>query len=419
MDRGAATLALLYRDNLKKENIPLSPTHMQNLMSMTFGPALSAKGRPIQKPRLDRLTSAIDLIAKPTDYLDYTKRCIQQDVGLLTPKELESATAKIQELMKRVELPDSNPEAINELEQKALATYSRSIHYYAPVAVKWTEHLLEKANKEGRKVVFMARDGSVPYKIAKSMLKDEKYQQRYPNLKESDISYAYLSRKIVQDCKNKGVEGSELMQEYMTQLGLQKGDRCLFVDIGFTGSMIDGIRAMLAPQELDIDFEFLYSFSPKANGFVSQETREEVIEKVPDMEGIEKIKRVFHSINKRSIHWLEDTHQGVIKSPSHLVKHEGKIYPNTNLPGHRMTYLSQPEDYLLRKIGQIAATDILGKINPDEIDSEQAKGRLNEFLINIEKERLPLFISHFDTILQQQKNNEGEIAYGPAAKAMT
>lgn len=401
VDRGASELALLYTDTLMKQNSPLDFTQKQKIAALTFGPALMERSRLPQSYRTSRLTTALSALQRPTNYPSHIQQSVRSDISLLAQRALTSVTEKINRLIQRLGLIFSSAASYNAVMDRAIATYARSREYFAPVAIKWTEYLLDRANREGKKIVFMARDGAVPFQLAQAMLNDPVRSRQFPNLTPSSICLGYFSRKIIQDCQSNGPDGARKMQEYISQLGIQDGDNCLFVDVGFTGSMIDSIKSMLAPQHINIDFEFLISYTPKAHGFMAP-TQKVIRGTQPPSNSTNSTTavadRIIHAANPRAIHWLEDSHQGVIRSPQRLVRYQGRIYTDTNIPGYERTYSNQPIDHLLRLVGQSAVTTSLEELDPSTIDTQTAVAGLNRFLISIEEDTLPLHISHFDIV---------------------
>lgn len=286
----------------------------------------------------------------------------------------------------------------NEYIHKAIACYARSSYYFGRVALLWVDFLLKKADREGKQIVFMARDGIAPYKLAQTLLKT--YPQRYPNFNstEKHCFLAYLTRKIVGtgfDSKTGQLisEGKKLIQNYLHQLGVKEGTPCIFVDVGFEGSMTEKIKAIM--ERGDIEFEFLISIrDDRAHGFLA--TQEERLVSVP------------HPTCNLAVHWLEDNHQGVGESPTHLIiADNGRIVPNTN-PGKEGNGLTlggmplektlcvdpqrNPGEYLLRKCGQRAIKHVGLKYKIEGVPEIQAKKDLDEMLGKIRRAEVPLFI---------------------------
>ncbi|WP_068467924.1 hypothetical protein [Candidatus Protochlamydia phocaeensis] len=65
--------------------------------------------------------------------------------------------------------------------------------------------------------------------------------------------------------------------------------------------------------------------------------------------------------------------------------------PYTLLPQAKQMYKNKPVNYLIRTWSQKAVVHLLSDENLGE---EEAKSRLNDFLINLLKESLPTYLSH-------------------------
>lgn len=253
-----------------------------------------------------------------------------------------------------------------------MISYARSGKVYGPVARAWTEYLLDKANKGNMKLVFMARDGVVPFKIAQKLMAQEEYQKKYPNLVgDKRIVLGYISRKIVENAQ-KTTEKQKVFEEYAAkELGISKDQHCLFVDVGFTGSMIAPLRKMLPNAKLE--FDFLISRTKEAAGFV------------PQLDS-------FTPGGNFGVHWLEDTHQGNLESPSDLVKESnGRIYANSARPQNVVySFPRNSKEYLLRKFSQRAV--VRTGLMPSDLQA--ANKNFNETMDKIKGKAIPIFASH-------------------------
>lgn len=305
------------------------------------------------------------------------KRGFECDLDRLTQKEKNDIRGRVVNYMDThpCNIADGDKEQVI---QKAIACYARSSKVYGPIARAWTEYLLEKANREGKKLVFMARDGIPAYKIALDLMKQPAYQKKYPNLTPDRITLAYFSRNVINDSMSSS-DKTALFKKYTTQeLGIKEGDKCLFVDIGFEGSMIDKIRQLLPG--VSADFEYLIAINNKATGFIA--TKDQQLRSVPS------------AGNNLGVHWLEDSHQGSVASPSHLVEENGHVYPNTKTPSHK-SYSPQAkpgsELYLLKKFSQLGAIEGVS-VTPEEL--ETCRSDLDLTLQKIVDSELPLLIKH-------------------------
>ncbi len=267
-----------------------------------------------------------------------------------------------------------------EMIEQILAYYSRSYAVYGPIVRAWTEHLLEKAHRENKKLVFLARDGTVPYKMAKKLMERGEYREKYPNLTSpGSIGLAYFSRKVVHSSR-------ELLKEYVkTELGLQEGDSCLFVDIGFEGSMIDTIRKELSG--IEIEFHYLISLTDRASGFLA----------TPDAH----LTSVSCAGGNLGIHWLEDSHQGALKSPRQLVKgqkpgdSEEHIYPDTLFPTKQRCVERYSLEHLMRKFCSRAILKWADQPAPQPGAFAKLKATFDDTLRKIKFNELPLLASHY------------------------
>lgn len=307
------------------------------------------------------------------------KEGFKNDIMLLNDGQQAQIRKEIATYIKENQL-DSSLVDDNKSFNRLLASYARSHQVYGPIVRNWIEHLFEKANRENGKLVFMARDGIVPYKMAKKLMALPEYREKYPKLaKENRIVLGYFSRKIIHG-STQSDKNRELFKEYVDrELGIKEGDRCYFVDVGFTGSMIDSIKGLLT--SVKIEFEYLISFSEKAKGFLA--TREKRLSSVPS------------AGNHFGIHWLEDTHQGNLESPSRLVKVNGRIYPNTKVPGKK-TYCTSPGslDFLVRKFSQRGAVRAYQQPLLSESELIEARERFSNTLEKIKNNLIPLFVRH-------------------------
>ena len=96
-----------------------------------------------------------------------------------------------------------------------MACHGRSKEFYASVALEWVLSLLDMANKENKKIVFMARDGQAPYRLAKKLLEKDEFKQKYPNMGGDDkIVLGYFSRKVINSSYSSN-EKKQLFQDYL------------------------------------------------------------------------------------------------------------------------------------------------------------------------------------------------------------
>lgn len=236
---------------------------------------------------------------------------------------------------------DKSPEQIAKYEKRALSCYASSYMHYSPVVIEWAHSVLETAMAfdPPKRVVFLARDGIAPYEAAKILQK--KYPQKYGQI---PLSLLYISRKV-KDWVIANKENTQMFIDYVKQEGLKLNEKCLFIDIGFCGSMIDDLKDLLKDLTPDIQFGYLVSHTPKAQGFMANLSK--------------KLESVKGAGGNQAVHWLEDMHQGVHNSPSRLFRDAtGIIRPYTaNIQGSTTCKDSIPKSYLYKMFGLKAVID--------------------------------------------------------------
>lgn len=223
---------------------------------------------------------------------------------------------------------------------KAMAAYATSHRHYGPVILEWALSLLDTALVEGRKLIFLARDGIAPYKAARHLKKVNS-----PKYNSIDLSLVYISRTLAYSSSlmDEKISSSDrhvkryvqslkkrdpfILKKYIVQeTGLKEKDRCIFIDVGFGGSLIPPIMSQL--QGLGIDAEFCY--------LISHTTKTKVEEIGYNARGFlaHREKRPLNVVDKAggnpAIHWIEDTHQSIVCSAKILITSKsGKIVPAT------------------------------------------------------------------------------------------
>lgn len=337
----------------------------KGVMGLAFGVATLATG----------IFDLLAIIYRYYLYISNKKNLYQKETSFLSSEEKILLKTEIKSYCekKKIAIPQNKRE---EWIEQAIACFARSKKYYAPMALKWVDYLLNRANRENKKLVFMARDGIAPYKLALQILK--KRGEKYPNVEPSKIILGYFSRKLIRYHIDEYPD--DLIKDYMRQIGIRSGDKCIFIDIGFFGTTIGPMQKVLKGMGVDSEFEFLISKTDKAQGFMIWETRS-------------GSKEIFEPLANQATHWLESTHQGTFKSPQCLVKEAdtGIIYPDTLLPGKEQTFFDQPLNYLLRKWGQ-KAIKRAGDENPEKINFDAAKKNLNQLFFEINSSKRPLFV---------------------------
>lgn len=223
---------------------------------------------------------------------------------------------------------------------KAIATYATSRTYYGPIVCEWAHSLLDTAVIENRKLIFLARDGIAPY-ITCKLLK-EAFPDKFNKV---EIYLIYISRTVAYSSVQLDEEISssdkhvvdylktvqnrdpDILRKYIVQeTDLKESDRCIFVDVGFGGSIIRPVKRQLKSMLVDAQFCYLISHT------TSEKVRKEKYRAHGFLAHLEQ--RPLDPVNKAggnpAVHWIEDTHQGVLLSPKILFQTDsGKIVPAT------------------------------------------------------------------------------------------
>jgi len=257
---------------------------------------------------------------------------IQEDIKLIPEDQKGELRERILRFFEKEEIlfPEEELEVWIEV---AMSVYASSREMYAPIVESWVQSLMDRAVKDDKTLVFLARDGLAPYLVA------QKIQQSSRKYADVKMHYAYISRNVVFDAEDRIVDDVPLLHKYIQQLGVEKGEDCLMVDIGFSGTMIPFIKKQLQSLTKNIEFEFLISKTPNATGHLGD------------------VDHPLMALNKvggnSATHWMEDVHQGVIESPSRLVETaEGLILPNVLAGTEPVTCKeTRPIDFILKTWG--------------------------------------------------------------------
>lgn len=337
----------------------------------------------------------VSMVWGPIKYCLYVRSVspealLNEDLNLLTSEHRADLEQKIRTFIQQKS--DSNlpaderlviPEGkLEEYVKKTMAYYARSYHYYGPVAIHWVHHLLKKASEQNRTVVFLARDGTPGYNIARKILRSTILSNQLPFLQNDkpQVRLAYVSRKIVAH-HSRDERSKEIFRAYIRQLGIQSGDRVILADVGFTGSMINNIREMLP--DIDIEFNYLISLTEKAKGFIANLTN--------------KLRSVSYAGRNFGIWWLEDSHKGTVRGPSKLIVENGVIYPNTLHPIQDCG--NDPLQYLLRHWSSKALEDRADTFTSADFSESALEGFKNNFdnlLARLKQMPRLLYLAHTD-----------------------
>ena len=308
---------------------------------------------------------------------------------------------------------------------KAMATYATSNAHYGPVVQDWAHSLLDTALADNRKLIFLARDGIAPFLAAKAI--KAAHPSKYHTV---ELYLLYISRTLAYSStlRDEKISSSDalvynylktvrkrdpmLLQKYILQeTGMKENDRCVFVDVGFGGSVIQPIKEQLEPLNIDVRFNFLISHTTKAKvgdrkfrarGFLAH--REKRPLEVVDKAG-----------GNPAIHWVEDTHQSVMDSPKILmVNDSGRIVPGKVVIADGRYHLRElfgkvvqtckhaPEEFLIKSFG---LKGVLNAIHPEKLSvhdtpvawkeaSEELRTRFGSFLSTLQQRKRHLLLKH-------------------------
>jgi hypothetical protein len=333
------------------------------------------------------------------------KKQLRSDLQLLSSHKLNQVADKVNKVVSSEGLFQRYTAKDRDYAKRiAIATYATTQQYYAPIVYKWALDLLQRAKNENTHLVFLARDGLPAYEMVKLI------QENQPeDYKDVPIHYMYISRKIVDHHANSKAEihlsdyikqellspekaaqdkakvpSSDSIKQQPLSPENAKESKFLFIDIGFAGSMIERIKTQAVeagiPEE-KISFEYFISHTPQAKGFLGA--------------GSQTINSVKSAGRNRCVHWLEDTHQGVISSSAFLVKENNKILPFTlSKECKKGTCKSRNElDYLCKKTALEALKDFARdqQRNPQFIPANHEK--FDDWLLETKRNRM-LYVDH-------------------------
>lgn len=372
IDRGPTTTSLQYIENESSKTagkLEEAQIKKSAVLANAFAPL--AQARPADQKRVERLKSASEVITRG-DSLAPLKQEISAYIDHKSAKASKNGEKLVVEPSKRAEY-------ISKVANK----YMLSKDVYAPVVIKWVNYLLEKANAQNKKLVFMARDGNTPFTVAKQLMATEEYKRKYPNLDGDDkMVLGYFSRKLVgKYYENKNGERNDFVEYVHNELGVKDG-QCIWVDTGMSGTMVPKIREMLnAP---GINFEFLYATTDRSTGFIMNHNKDSWIPSIMLPPGAPL----------RSVWWMEDSHQGTVDSPVSLTRLEdGHLVPTSIIPGKKQTCKANPLEYLVKKFCFKAVIDS-SFLNPDSFTKDEAKAKLERTLEKLNNQEILLDIEH-------------------------
>lgn len=220
--------------------------------------------------------------------------------------------------------------------------YAKTREVIAPIITGFADTLLTESNPD-EQLLFAARDGLGAYTAAQVLT--ERFPDRYP-AKPENISYAYLTRAIVQSSQPKDVA------RYLESIGVDTLKPTKLVDIGMYGTMMYDLNRIFP----NIQARYLISKNGSIPGYIDG----------PDNPG--RVASVAQVIGNPAIHFLEDTFSGVTGSPKQLIEVDGVPQPLFErgldaYPGRELlkrTYAMQAiKDYA----GAIEQPDSIGKLD--------------------------------------------------------
>ncbi len=308
-------------------------------------------------------------------------RAIYEDRKRLAPEEVNRTEAQIRKYFDKHQR-DFRSLSLGQKEKlidKICAYSARSQKIYGPVIRHFVDHLLETANRDNKKLVFLARDAIPYYQLAIKLMAKPEYAQKYPNLVGDDrLVLAHMSRKLLRHAVA-STENQSVFDRYVREnLQIQEGDQCTFIDIGFEGSMIKEIRALFP--KVAIDFTYLISMTDAAQGYLGD----------PSL----PLRHFESKENNPGMRWLEESHNGTLASSTKLVVGEDdKVYPENIYPQKKRFQEKFSEQYLLKKFCSKDVVEYAADL-PEQVETDKAKAKtlFSETIGNIRGLKLPIFI---------------------------
>ncbi len=329
-------------------------------------------------------TSIYSLITYPVRWyqnIKITEFAIDTDLSRITSKEIIKIESDVNKYFDKhsdhFQTMSKSDKA--KLTRLIVSQCARSQRVYGPIVREWVDHLLEKASQNGNKLVFMARDGLPYYEVAKRLMETAEYKEKFPSLtRDGSIVLGYFSRNVVKSADGSN-EGREIFRRYIAEeLHIQPGDRCIFCDIGFSGSMVKPIRDLIP--DVQVEFNFLVATSNRAEGYLGNPSKP-----LPHLET---------AASNMGVRWLEESHHGNIASATKLiVDDQGHVRPDTLSPKKVRFDEKFSQAYLIRKFCLRSLIDSavqLGPLSKQEV--EKARELFSQTIGAIKDNRLPLFV---------------------------
>jgi len=344
-----------------------------------FAPKLNMEHPPIElnisQATLEKLKQNGFLPEQTADgKLVGVEKEIKESSGVLEQKEEnakkptkteqnENRSTKFSSFIDR-HLEDIAGENKAEILKDAMRLHEVSRDIIGPVIKDFASWCLEKV-KPGQKVLFLARDGLSPWIAARLLIR----QGKFPDIKEDQLEYAQLSRKIVWQ------ENKDKLKKYLSQLGVEDNDEDLLVaDVGMYGAIHTALKDLYPQKKIKSLFLISASRDQDIEGYLFDANK-----------NVKELDPLWKKImGNPAVHFLEDTFSGFYGSTQGLEeKNNGKIKPTLGTPYSREVYLKR-----LAAVSGIVDHTLLKE---DGKSASENSAALNEYLttkFNEEKEHL-------------------------------
>lgn len=439
IDRGMLTQLIFYFYQKFKSGAKLDQKDFEQILFMTFIPALLVGNRAPMKNHFDSISNALPYLAKikqsetaqgvtakafqsedtklekfPEQPIDTSDMSIEEQLAwrlekfmnrtvqikLLSGEErqkiekLEEAADKILRQKVNQEFDNSKIEIAQEKKSEMVDAvakhYLLSERYYGPAVMLWMDNLLKEAARNGRKPLFLARGGILMHDVAQVLL--QKYgSERYGNLKKEDLKVVWLSRDSTKDLSTKG----DMLKRYFKQQGIEETDPILLVDTGCTGTLKKSMKGLI---KNDTEWMFSISRNPAIKGF--WDNCDFSFPAISFLNSIPKEHNDSWANDPKTANtWLEDGKEGHLIGAKTFKEENGIIYPEPSmkLEGNELKMQHEvaedPVSLLMLAIkdyGFEAVVDYAKKTDIKKIEGkyDEIKQNLNDVLVRIQKQEL-------------------------------
>lgn len=243
------------------------------------------------------------------------------------------------------------PEERHEVIGDTFELYAKAKDIVAPVIAGFADSLLKESSGK-KQIIFAARDGLGAYEVAHALL--QKFPGHYQTTGR-DISYAYLTRKLVY------ASTPEELQRYLSGIGVDTTKPTLLADIGMYGSIVPSIEEIIP----DMETRYIISRSHGIPGYAD------------DSSNAERMRSLSFVPGNPAVHFLEDTFSGRTTSPTKLIERGDTLVPNF------VEDLYDPRELLKRKYAIRALIDYAQSLTepPSQSDRKAHVAALDEFLL--------------------------------------